>query len=151
MALTKAEKQARWRERHLNNENGTKLHAQFIFDASNQGVDQADRLSQGLLDDVSHQGVGGERSAPDRPPHQIPVSDRCPPQSFPRGVLHALGQRSCVRRHDRDGEYAKRPRSDASFEQWKHGHLPLTSACRTYRSCSRGAKDGCGFMPSVYK
>jgi hypothetical protein len=34
MALTNAEKQARWRERHLKNENGTKLRAQFIFDAS---------------------------------------------------------------------------------------------------------------------
>ena len=34
MAITNAEKQARWRERHLKNENGTKLRAQFIFDAS---------------------------------------------------------------------------------------------------------------------
>ena len=34
MALTNAEKQASWRERHLKNENGTKLRAQFIFDAS---------------------------------------------------------------------------------------------------------------------
>jgi hypothetical protein len=33
MAVTNAEKQASWRERHLENENGTKLHAQFIFDA----------------------------------------------------------------------------------------------------------------------
>jgi hypothetical protein len=33
MALTKAEKQARWCERHLKSENGTKLGAQFIFDA----------------------------------------------------------------------------------------------------------------------
>jgi hypothetical protein len=33
MALTNAEKQASWRERHLKNENGTQLHAQFIFDA----------------------------------------------------------------------------------------------------------------------
>jgi hypothetical protein len=32
MALTNAEKQARWRERHLKHENGTKLRAQFIFD-----------------------------------------------------------------------------------------------------------------------
>jgi hypothetical protein len=28
-----AEKQVSWRERHLKNENGTKLRAQFIFDA----------------------------------------------------------------------------------------------------------------------
>jgi hypothetical protein len=34
MALTNAEKQASWRERYLKNENGTKLCAQFIFDAS---------------------------------------------------------------------------------------------------------------------
>jgi hypothetical protein len=34
MAVTNAEKQASWRERHPKNENGTKLHAQFIFDAS---------------------------------------------------------------------------------------------------------------------
>jgi hypothetical protein len=34
MAITNAEKQARWRERHLKNENGTKMPAQFIFDAS---------------------------------------------------------------------------------------------------------------------
>jgi hypothetical protein len=33
MALTIAEKQASWRECHLKNENGTKLRAQFIFDA----------------------------------------------------------------------------------------------------------------------
>jgi hypothetical protein len=63
MALTNAEKQASWRERDLKNENGTKLRAQFIFDAQHQGAVQADRLSQGLLGDVSHQGVGGELSA----------------------------------------------------------------------------------------
>jgi hypothetical protein len=34
MALTNAEKQASRRERNLKNENGTKLRAQFIFDAS---------------------------------------------------------------------------------------------------------------------
>jgi hypothetical protein len=34
MALSNAEKQARWRERHLKHENGTKLRAQFIFDAN---------------------------------------------------------------------------------------------------------------------
>jgi hypothetical protein len=34
MALTNAEKQASWRERNLKNENGTKLRAQFIFDAT---------------------------------------------------------------------------------------------------------------------
>jgi hypothetical protein len=34
MALTNAEKQARWRERHLKSEDGTKLRAQFIFDAN---------------------------------------------------------------------------------------------------------------------
>jgi hypothetical protein len=34
MPLTNAEKQASWRERNLKNENGTKLRAQFIFDAS---------------------------------------------------------------------------------------------------------------------
>jgi hypothetical protein len=34
MALTNAEKQASWRERHLKNGNDTKLRAQFIFDAS---------------------------------------------------------------------------------------------------------------------
>jgi hypothetical protein len=32
MALTNAEKQARWRERHL--DNGTKTRAQFVFDVS---------------------------------------------------------------------------------------------------------------------
>jgi hypothetical protein len=32
MALTNAEKQARWRERNLNN--GTKTRAQFVFDVS---------------------------------------------------------------------------------------------------------------------
>jgi hypothetical protein len=34
MALTNAEKQASWRERHLKNENGIKVRTQFIFDAS---------------------------------------------------------------------------------------------------------------------
>jgi hypothetical protein len=34
MALTNAEKQASWRERHLKKEHGTKLRAQFIFDVS---------------------------------------------------------------------------------------------------------------------
>ena len=34
LAVTNAEKHASWRERHLKNENGTKLRAQFIFDAS---------------------------------------------------------------------------------------------------------------------
>jgi hypothetical protein len=34
MALINAKKQASWRERHLKNESGTKLRAQFIFDAS---------------------------------------------------------------------------------------------------------------------
>jgi hypothetical protein len=34
MVLTNAEKQASWRERHLKNENGIKLRAQFIFDAT---------------------------------------------------------------------------------------------------------------------
>jgi hypothetical protein len=34
MALTNAEKEARWRERHLKDENGTKLRAQFVFDVS---------------------------------------------------------------------------------------------------------------------
>jgi hypothetical protein len=34
MALTNAEKHASWRGRHLKNENGTKMRAQFIFDAS---------------------------------------------------------------------------------------------------------------------
>jgi hypothetical protein len=33
VALTNAEKQASWRERHLKSENATKLRAQFIFDA----------------------------------------------------------------------------------------------------------------------
>jgi hypothetical protein len=32
MALTKAEKQASWRERNLKDENDTKLRAQFIFE-----------------------------------------------------------------------------------------------------------------------
>jgi hypothetical protein len=31
MALSNAEKQARWRERHLKHENGTKLRAQFVL------------------------------------------------------------------------------------------------------------------------
>jgi hypothetical protein len=34
MALSNAEKQARWRERHIDNVNGTKKRAQFIFDVS---------------------------------------------------------------------------------------------------------------------
>jgi hypothetical protein len=34
MPLTDAEKQESWRERNLKSENGTKLRAQFIFDAS---------------------------------------------------------------------------------------------------------------------
>jgi hypothetical protein len=34
MALTNAEKQASWREGHMKNDNGTKVRAQFIFDAS---------------------------------------------------------------------------------------------------------------------
>jgi hypothetical protein len=34
VALTNAENEASWRECHLKNENGTKLGAQFIFDAS---------------------------------------------------------------------------------------------------------------------
>jgi hypothetical protein len=34
MALSNAEKQARWRERHLKDVNGTKLRAQFVFDAN---------------------------------------------------------------------------------------------------------------------
>jgi hypothetical protein len=34
VALTNAEKQASWRERNLENEDGTKLRARFIFDAS---------------------------------------------------------------------------------------------------------------------
>jgi hypothetical protein len=58
MPLTNAEKQASWRERNLKNENGTR-RAQFIFDASTRGAAQADRLSHGLLGDVSHQGGGG--------------------------------------------------------------------------------------------
>ena len=33
MALTNAEKQASWRERNLKDEDGTKLRAQFIFEA----------------------------------------------------------------------------------------------------------------------
>jgi hypothetical protein len=37
MALTNAEKQARWRERHLKHENGTKLRAQFVFDTNTIG------------------------------------------------------------------------------------------------------------------
>jgi hypothetical protein len=34
MALTNAEKQARWRERHLDSSDGTKTRAQFVFDVS---------------------------------------------------------------------------------------------------------------------
>jgi predicted nicotinamide N-methyase len=33
MALSNAEKQARWRERHLDSTDGTKMRAQFVFDA----------------------------------------------------------------------------------------------------------------------
>jgi hypothetical protein len=52
---------ASWRERHLKNENGVKLRAQFIFDASTR--EQLKRIAChiGLLGNVSHQGVGGER------------------------------------------------------------------------------------------
>jgi hypothetical protein len=34
MALSNAEKQARWRERHIDNVNGTKERVQFIFDVN---------------------------------------------------------------------------------------------------------------------
>jgi hypothetical protein len=34
MALSNAEKQARWRERHLKDVKGTKVRAQFVFDVS---------------------------------------------------------------------------------------------------------------------
>jgi hypothetical protein len=44
MALTNAEKQASWRERNPKNENGTKLRAQFIFDASTRA--QLKRLAR---------------------------------------------------------------------------------------------------------
>jgi hypothetical protein len=37
-----------------------------FFDASTRGAAQTDRLSLGLLGNVSHQGVGGERRAPDQ-------------------------------------------------------------------------------------
>jgi hypothetical protein len=47
MALTNAENQASWRERNLKNENGTKLRAQFIFDASTRGPAQADLDERG--------------------------------------------------------------------------------------------------------
>jgi hypothetical protein len=71
MAVTNAEKQASWRERHMKNENGTKLHAQFIFESRTRA--QLKRIaSQGLLGDVSHQGVGGERCLL---PNTVIVSD----------------------------------------------------------------------------
>jgi hypothetical protein len=59
MALTDAEKQASWRERNLKNENGTSARS-VHFRRQHQGAAQADRLSQGLIGNVSHQGVGGE-------------------------------------------------------------------------------------------
>jgi hypothetical protein len=34
MALSNAERQARWRERHLDSSDGTKTRLQFIFDVS---------------------------------------------------------------------------------------------------------------------
>jgi hypothetical protein len=61
MALTNAEKQASWRERNLKNENGTKLRAQFIFDASTKAQLKRIAYHKGLLGNVSHQGLGGER------------------------------------------------------------------------------------------
>jgi len=56
MALTNAEKQASWCERNLKNGNGTKLRAQFIFDAQLERIACHKGCSV-----VSHQGVGGER------------------------------------------------------------------------------------------
>jgi hypothetical protein len=47
MALTNAEKQASWHERHLKNENGAKLRAQFIFDASTR-ASSSGSLAQGV-------------------------------------------------------------------------------------------------------
>jgi hypothetical protein len=56
MALTNAEKQASWRERNRKSENGAKLRAQFI--STSALWRSSDRLSQGLLGNVSHQGSG---------------------------------------------------------------------------------------------
>jgi hypothetical protein len=61
MAIINAEKQARWCERHLKNENGTNLRAQFIFAASTKAQLKRIACHKGLLGGVSHQGVGGER------------------------------------------------------------------------------------------
>jgi hypothetical protein len=59
--LTNAEKQASWRERHPKNEKWNQVARSVHFRRQHQGAAQADRLSQGLLGDVCHQGVGGER------------------------------------------------------------------------------------------
>ena len=55
------EKQVSWRERELKNENGTKLRAQFILDASTRWQLKRTACHKGLLGNVSHQGVGAER------------------------------------------------------------------------------------------
>jgi hypothetical protein len=55
MALTNPERQASWCERHLKNDNGTKLPRSVHFRRQQRGADQAKRLSRGLLGTVSQQ------------------------------------------------------------------------------------------------
>jgi hypothetical protein len=61
MALTNAEKQASWRERNLKKTKTAPSCSSVHFRRQHQGAAQADRPSQGLLGNVSHQEVGSER------------------------------------------------------------------------------------------
>jgi uncharacterized protein YvpB len=69
MALTNAEKQASWRERNLKNENGTKLRAQFIFDASTRAQLKRIACHKGCSVTSLYQGVA--TSAERRVTHQL--------------------------------------------------------------------------------
>jgi hypothetical protein len=66
MALTNAERQASWRERHLKNENGTKLRAQFIFDASTRA-----QLNGSPVTRVARQRPSSNESADRQITHQL--------------------------------------------------------------------------------
>jgi hypothetical protein len=69
MALTNAEKQASWRERHLKNENGTKLRALSSFSTPAPGRSSSGSPVTRVLGSVSHQG--GAASAERRITHQV--------------------------------------------------------------------------------
>jgi hypothetical protein len=61
MALINAEKHASWRERNLKSENGTKLRAQFIFNASTRAQLKRIACHKGCSVTSIIEGVGGER------------------------------------------------------------------------------------------